>query len=106
MSASIWYGWDTHPSSGRKIVALFNDGSGATLFWVHDDGVIDCEGLDMWGGWESGTLSDRYSMWAYLPDTFEFFCEQRSGDPMTLKPPLRDPTNPFAPLETTGWTNE
>jgi hypothetical protein len=39
-----WNSIDDVPPIGCKFVVLFNDGSGAKMFWRHDHGYIDCEG--------------------------------------------------------------
>jgi hypothetical protein len=60
-----WYPLSDKPESGKRIVALYNDGSGATLFLVHDHGITDQDGD------EYEELSpDNHEMWAYLPDDF------------------------------------
>jgi len=71
----MWNAMDVQPESGRKIVALYDDGSGAQMFLVHDSGFIDCEGDER----KELTHCDR---WAYLPDDLEFWCEIRSEDPV------------------------
>ena len=78
---SGWRPIDQAPDLGRKIVALFGDGSGASMFWRHDGGHIDAYG-DEWG-----ELHDHYALWTYLPDSFQFWCEYRSDEPMTLTLP-------------------
>jgi len=78
---SGWRPIDQAPDLGRKIVALFGDGSGASMFWRHDGGYIDADG-DEWG-----ELPDHYALWTYLPDSFQFWCEYRSDEPMTLTLP-------------------
>lgn len=74
---------DRLPDIGRKFICLFNDGSGAAMFWRHDGGYIDCEGD------EYSSLSNSYDRWAYLPDELEFWCETRSEDSMTLVLPSK-----------------
>lgn len=78
---SGWRPIDQAPDLGRKIVALYDDGSGASMFWRHDGGYIDAYG-DEWG-----ELPDHYALWTYLPDSFQFWCEYRSDEPMTLTLP-------------------
>lgn len=65
---------DNPPPAGCKFVALYSDGSGARMFWRHDDGYIDCEGD------EREALSDSYSLWTELPKGMTFWCENRSED--------------------------
>lgn len=78
---SGWRPIDQAPDLGRKIVALYGDGSGASMFWRHDGGYISADG-DEWG-----ELPDHYALWTYLPDSFQFWCEYRSDEPMTLTLP-------------------
>lgn len=68
------------PLAGRKIVALNEDGSGAMMFWVHDDGLIEAEGDECAFSW----LQETFVWWAYIPDSVTFWCENRAEDPMTL----------------------
>lgn len=58
------------PESGKRVVALYNDGSGAVLFFVHDDGVMDSDGDEY-----AGLSPDSFDLWAYLPDGFELHFE-------------------------------
>jgi len=69
------------PLAGRKIVALYHDGSGAVMLWAHDDGLIDAEGDEREFSW----LQEKFAWWAYIPDSVKFWCETRPDDPMTLK---------------------
>jgi len=73
-----WFKLDQDPKAGRKFIALYNDGSGAAMFWRHPDGVIDQDGNE--GGWPL----KGYDRWAYLPDDLEFWCEICPEDPLTL----------------------
>jgi len=70
------------PPVGSRFVILFNDGSGARMFWRHDCGYIDCEG----GEYEE-LPPESYSLWTALPDGMEFWCEVRSDEPMSLSLP-------------------
>ncbi|MBO4228036.1 hypothetical protein [Bradyrhizobium neotropicale] len=74
----VWHTMDKLPEVGRKFICLYNDGSGAVMFWRHDDGYIDQEGDDC------RLEPSKYDRWAYLPDELEFWCETRAEDPMTL----------------------
>jgi len=80
----MWHKLDTLPDVGRKFIALFNDGSGAVMFWRHDGGYIDSDGDDCL------FEVDQYDRWAYLPDELEFHCEVRSEDPMSLSVPSEE----------------
>jgi hypothetical protein len=65
----MWHDRSDKPESGRRIVALFSDGSGATLFWVHDHGLMDQDGEDR------EILGKNYERWAYLPDDYRTWIE-------------------------------
>ena len=80
--AVIWRTFADTPEIGRKFIALYNDGSGAEMFFAIEGGVIDSDGDELYG-WFSADHS--YDRWAYLPDNLEFWCEVRAEDPMTLK---------------------
>lgn len=65
-----WNDLTVKPECGKRIVALFNDGSGASLFWVHDHGLMNNDGD------EGAVLSAKdYCLWAYLPDDFRIWIE-------------------------------
>ena len=70
------------PPVGCRFIALYNDGSGSSMFWRHDYGYIDCEG----GEYEE-LPSESYDLWIELPDGKEFWCEVRSDEPMSLSLP-------------------
>ena len=65
----MWNGLDKKPESGRRIIALFDDGSGARLFLAHDGGLLDLDG-------DEATLEEGYGLWAYLPDGMKLWFEQ------------------------------
>lgn len=67
-----WFGPGDKPEVGRRIIAPHEDGSGARLLFVHDHGMIDEDGDDR--------DADSIGVWAYLPDGFQLWCEQRGGD--------------------------
>jgi hypothetical protein len=71
------------PARGCKFVALYDDGSGARMFFKHDAGYIDSDGE------ESLDLSGTYDLWTELPEGFEFWCETRGTDTMTLSSGIR-----------------
>lgn len=73
-----WHSFDQKPESGKRIIALYSDGSGANLYFVHDAGLIDVDGEDC------DSFSDDAGLWAYLPDGFELWCENRADDPVTF----------------------
>lgn len=76
-----WRPITERPNPGSKIIALYSDGSGATMFYVYDGGFIDTDGDDYAAA--PDWLEHNYDLWAYLPDK-EFWCEARAEDPMTL----------------------
>lgn len=80
----MWNTLDTMPDVGRRFIGLFDDGSGARMYWRHDGGFIDHEGD------ERDALPNYIDRWAYLPDELEFWCEIRSEDPMSLFVPQRE----------------
>jgi hypothetical protein len=72
---------DKPPPTGTKFVALYDDGSGARLFFRHDAGFIDSDGEEL------STLSGTYDLWTELPAGFEFWCEMREADPVQFPTP-------------------
>lgn len=81
-----WFKMDVEPEIGRKFIALYNDGSGAAMFWRHDEGLISQDGDDF--NWPL----TGYDRWTYLPGDLEFWCET-GEEPMTLRlypPPPSD----------------
>jgi hypothetical protein len=73
------------PEPGRKVVMIYNDGSGAVLLWRYDDGFIDADGDDLGTEWWHANVG----AWIYLPDEVDFWCEVRAEDPMTLRAPAK-----------------
>lgn len=69
------------PESSKRIIALFSDGSGSTLLWVHDHGLIDSDGEER----EWDAICEHHSLWAYLPDEFLLFCEEDDSLPDHFK---------------------
>lgn len=78
---SPWHWSDaSRPDEGRRIVTLYEDGSGATIgYWTGDE-ILDHEGI------ESAWRDEAGAMWAYLPDGYELWCESRTDDPFTFPP--------------------
>lgn len=68
------------PDIGRKIVALYGDGSGSRMFYRYDGGYIDPDGHDF------GDI-DGFVIWSYLPPDFRLWCEDQADDPLTLPTP-------------------
>ena len=65
------------PDVGKKIVAFFDDGSGADLYYRHEDGTyIDAEAIE---GYSTSLTGLGYSTWDYLPDDFIFAVEDSSN---------------------------
>lgn len=79
------------PPVGCKFIALYNDGSGAAMFWRHDHGYIDGDGDEI-----SEINEESFDLWTELPQDKEFWCEVRSEDQMTLH---------LSPQGTTGATD-
>lgn len=79
-----WFSANLMPESGRKIAAIYSDGSGVVMLWRHDDGFIDADGDDASEEW----WDEQIGLWSYLPDDLEFWCEIRAEDPFhfTLSP--------------------
>lgn len=69
------------PESAKRIIALLRDGSGGTLLWVHDHGLIDSDGNDQC--WDD--ICKHHSLWAYLPDYFFLHCEEEDSRPDAFK---------------------
>ena len=72
----MWHPTTEKPEIGKRIVAIFSDGDGATMFLVHDHGLMDESGEDI--GIE--TLGKDFSHWSYLPDGFRLCAEDAPGD--------------------------
>lgn len=72
----MWHTKFFKPESSKRIIALFDDGSGATIMWVHDHGLIDSDGEDR--TWEG--VCKIHALWAYLPDDFKMYCEAEGSE--------------------------
>lgn len=68
-----WRRLDEYPAAGRRIVALYQDGGGAALFLVEEDGLLDEHGSD---DHAYPFNSSTFSCWAYVPDNFRLFFEK------------------------------
>jgi len=77
---SEWHSMSKTPDIGRKFVALYNDGSGNTMFFRTDNSYLDADG-DEYEEFNDGS----YCFWAYLPDHYEFWCEIREPDVFALR---------------------
>lgn len=62
---------ETRPPKGTKFVALYNDGSGAGLFFRDDNGDYFDDGLDP----SCDEALDDYLLWIPLPDDFKLWGE-------------------------------
>lgn len=61
------------PTAG-KFIAFFNDGSGATLFIMFDNGeAMDAEGEQT----DLDYIMSEYSSWCKMPDDFRYFFEDK-----------------------------
>lgn len=78
MTEFVWNNFNTElPEIGKRFIALYNDGSGAKLFFRSIKGYLDAEGDKNY----PDDFLDDYWYWAYLPNNFKFFCEERSEEP-------------------------
>jgi hypothetical protein len=96
---SGWRPASEQPEPGRRIIAPYNDGSGARLFYVHDGGVID-DGGDAFG---LGYIAEQFDTWAYLPADVKLWCEVRGGDDAFTFP---EPASPAQPAVVPGGEGE
>jgi hypothetical protein len=94
-----WRPASEQPEPGRKIIAPYNDGSGAQLFYVHEAGVIDQDGDEF--GFER--LEEQFDMWAYLPAGMKLWCEVRGGDDAFTFP---EPASPAQPASVPSSPNQ
>lgn len=83
----MWCGPDDKPKAGSRIIAPYNDGSGAVMFIVVDDkqgGIrfIDQDGEEYPGDFL--TAHDNFWFWACLPEGATLWCETREDDPINL----------------------
>lgn len=78
-----WRPMTMRPSPRSRIVTLYDDGSGARIYYATDDGqLVDGEDGCTYD-WED---RDNQSLWAYLPDSYRFWVENDAVEPMTLPP--------------------
>jgi len=62
---------DDFPENNSKFVALFSDGSGANLFQINEDGVVN--GHDMPDLDQDWLIEAGYLYWQYLPENFDIW---------------------------------
>jgi hypothetical protein len=86
----MWTDILTHPDAHTRIVALYDDGSGAHLFYFDGHQFHDEDGAVRDG------LENSFSMWAYAPEGTRLWCElcddpvdfhQQSDDRTDASPP-------------------
>lgn len=69
----MWHTTKVLPARGRRIIALYNDGSAGNVFYVEEDGTLLNErGSDDIGG----SFEATYSHWTYLPAGYHLFFER------------------------------
>jgi hypothetical protein len=74
-----WHWCDSRkPDEGRRVVILYEDGSGAFIGYWTGETLLDHDGEDH--GWRE----EPGAMWAYLPKGFTLWCEDRQDDPFTF----------------------
>lgn len=74
-----WHWCDTvRPDEGRRVIILYEDGSGAFMGYWTGETLIDQDGEDY--GWRE----EPGAMWAYLPKGYSLWCETRAEDPFTF----------------------
>ena len=82
----MWHSVIEKPEAGRRIVAVYADGSGASMFLVTEEGCL---------GAEDGELHDEnlfeygYIEWAYLPEYRRLWFEG-SNDQYAFEPPVEN----------------
>lgn len=84
---ALWVGAAVAPKSGTRIIATYNDGSGAKLFAVVEDvdgalRLIDQDGDEY--EIEHLTGCESFDAWAYLPSGSKLWCELTSVEPIEL----------------------
>ena len=84
----LWNGAGIAPKSGTRIIATYNDGSGAKLFAVVEYGddslrLIDQDGDEYDVDHLTGCIS--FDAWAYLPKGSKLWCELTSDEPIKLE---------------------
>lgn len=82
----MWNAVSDPPRAGKRVIAPYNDGSGACMFMVLDDGqggvvLLDTDGEEYPADYLVQNF-ESFSEWAYLPDGFKLWCEVRSDDPV------------------------
>lgn len=72
---NLIYDKDNKPSDGEKFIALYNDGSGASLFQMKEnEKIIDTDGVE-YSDYE--VLPEAgYWYWLPIPDDYKFWYEK------------------------------
>lgn len=82
-----WYGMAIIPAPMRRIIMLYDDGSGARMFFHTADGQL----FDGEDGCEYEWLTrDDFCRWTYLPSDYRMWVEDLAEDPMTFPDTGRD----------------
>jgi hypothetical protein len=76
--SKFWHSFADEPKVGRRIVAIYNDGSGAVLLYRTGQAYIDEDGC------EKDVMGNGFSMWAYLPANVKLWCEVRKYSSLQL----------------------
>lgn len=87
-----WHPMTEQPDPRSKVVLLYDDGSGANLYYVTDDGEL-IDGED--GCTYTWDERDNQSLWAYLPWSHPLWIE-RCDEPFTLLAPTAPADKPGA----------
>lgn len=61
-----WHDTKKRPKAGRRVVALYEDGSGAQLFFVQHHTMLEQD-----GDTDTEKLEKHFTRWAYLPEDFK-----------------------------------
>lgn len=85
---SGWQPWTKPPKPFRRIVALYNDGSGARIYFYAGDGQLFCGEDGCEYDWND---VDNLIQWSYLPAGYRLWVEV-CADPMTFPAPTQEPT--------------
>lgn len=73
----MWYDSTYRPEIGRRIIAIFDDGSGGCCFLATPDGLVEADNPNE--PVEYDDFADKYFKWTYLPDGLLLFFEQQEA---------------------------
>lgn len=65
---------EKEPKPGRRIIALYEDGSGGSLFLVKPHSMVEADGEEEC----DGDFGVTFTHWAYLPDDFKLTFEREA----------------------------